>query len=155
MVNYQNGKIYKIINNETNDTIYIGSTTQSLSQRYTRHNHKAPHHKIILIENYACNSKEELCKKEQEIIEQFDNLLNKQKAYISEDKKKDQYKIYRNNNKDKVLIWKQNYRNKNKQKINNYQNEKVFCECGCEIARNNLTRHRKTDKHKLLMEQLE
>ena len=76
MVNYQNGKIYKIIN-ESNDIVYIGSTTQPLSHRYTKHKHKAPNHKIILIENYACNSKEELCMKEQEFIEQYDNLLNK------------------------------------------------------------------------------
>jgi len=69
VVNYNNGKIYKIIN-ENCETVYVGSTTQSLCQRYTRHNHKASNHKIILIENYSCNSKEELCKREQEIIDE-------------------------------------------------------------------------------------
>ena len=64
VVNYNNGKIYKIIN-ENSETVYIGSTTQVLCQRYTRHHHKAQNHKIILIENYSCNSKEELCKREQ------------------------------------------------------------------------------------------
>ena len=41
MVNYQNGKIYKIIN-QSNDIVYIGSTTQALSHRYTKHKHKSP-----------------------------------------------------------------------------------------------------------------
>ena len=154
MVNYQNGKIYKIIN-ESNDIVYIGSTTNTLCRRYHSHNHKAINHKIILIENYPCNGKEELCKREQEIIEENDNLLNKFKAYISEEQKKESFKEYRNNNKDKVIIWRQTYRIKNKQKIKDYQNEKVFCECGCEVHRNNLIRHRKTTKHKLLMEQSE
>ena len=49
MVNYQNGKVYKIIN-EKNEIIYIGSTAQKLCQRYQTHNHKSPNHKIILIE---------------------------------------------------------------------------------------------------------
>eukprot|EP01080_Neovahlkampfia_damariscottae_P012895 gene12895-7314_t len=36
MVNYQNGKIYKIIN-LTNEKCYIGSTTQKLSVRMAEH----------------------------------------------------------------------------------------------------------------------
>ena len=85
MVNYQNAKIYKIIN-ETNEIIYIGSTAEEkLCKRFNSHKLKAPNHKIILIENYACNSKDELRKREQEVIEENNNLLNKQRAYISED----------------------------------------------------------------------
>ena len=36
MVNYQNGKIYKLVNN-VNDKIYIGSTTQKLCNRKNTH----------------------------------------------------------------------------------------------------------------------
>ena len=36
MVNYQNGKIYKIID-YTNDNIYIGSTCEKLCRRIQKH----------------------------------------------------------------------------------------------------------------------
>ena len=76
MVNYQNGKIYKIIN-ENNEIVYIGSTTQYyLSVRYAKHEYKAPNHKIILIENYPCSNCEELRKREQEIIEEHNDLID-------------------------------------------------------------------------------
>ena len=112
MVNYQNGKIYKIIN-ENNEIIYIGSTAeQHLSQRYTRHKHKAPNHKIILIENYPCNSREELCMREQQVIEEHSNLLNKIKAYCSEEEKIEYFKEYRKNNKEYYTqIYKEHYEN--------------------------------------------
>mgnify|MGYP000383068784 CR=1 FL=1 len=87
MVNYQNGKVYKIIN-ENNEIIYIGSTAEEkLCKRYAKHYLKAPNNKIILIENYPCNSKEELLMREQQIIEDHSNLLNKIRAYISEEDK--------------------------------------------------------------------
>jgi len=35
-MNYSNGKIYKICNT-INDDVYVGSTTQSLSKRFSRH----------------------------------------------------------------------------------------------------------------------
>ncbi len=89
MVAYENGKIYKIIN-ENDEIIYIGSTTQSLAMRYSNHKHKSKNNKIILIEVHPCSSKEELLKKEQECMEQNKscNLLNKYNAYMSDEDKK-------------------------------------------------------------------
>jgi len=69
MVNYENGKIYKILN-KNNEIIYIGSTVNKLCRRFSTHRHRGNNNKIILIENYNCNCKEELVQKEQEIIEQ-------------------------------------------------------------------------------------
>ena len=37
MVNYQNGKIYRIVCNTT-DEVYIGSTVITLSKRLAKHN---------------------------------------------------------------------------------------------------------------------
>ena len=39
MVNYQNGKIYKITNSNTND-IYVGSTTDDLCNRLNQHKYQ-------------------------------------------------------------------------------------------------------------------
>ena len=45
MVNYQNGKIYKIVCNDTNQ-IYIGSTAQpTLAMRLSKHVSSAKQHK--------------------------------------------------------------------------------------------------------------
>jgi hypothetical protein len=97
MVNYQNGKVYKIIN-EKNEIVYIGSTTQELlCDRYKTHKHKAPNHKIILIENYPCNSRQELCMREQQVIEENNDLLNEIRAYRSEEQKLIYSKTYKSN----------------------------------------------------------
>ena len=165
MVNYQNGKIYKIIN-ENDEIVYIGSTAQKLCRRYNAHKHKAPNHKIILIENYSCNSKEELCKKEQQIIEEHSDLFNKQRAYISEEQKekykKEFNKQYRKNNKEYYKEYHKKYHENNKNELNEkhkewYENNKnilnekrrinINCEfCNCEINKGNLKRHQKTKK---------
>jgi group I intron endonuclease len=84
MVNYQFGKVYKVVN-DVNDTIYVGSTAQqrlSLRMRDHRHNSMtrsskfysamneigAHHFSIILICTYPCATKDELESKEHEII---------------------------------------------------------------------------------------
>ena len=162
MINYQNGKVYKIIN-ENNAIIYIGSTAEKyLSTRYAKHNHKAPNHKIILIENYSCNSKEELRKREQEIIEEHSNLLNIMKAYQSlEDfkyRKSIRNKNYRLKHKEKIKKYvkelyennKDEYKIKRKkqyEKEKNYVLEKISCEfCGTITSRSNISNHKKTKK---------
>mmetsp|Transcript_32664 Transcript_32664/g.38318 ORF Transcript_32664/g.38318 Transcript_32664/m.38318 type:complete len:156 (+) Transcript_32664:95-562(+) len=95
MVNYKNGKIYKIVCNETNE-IYIGSTTQTLTDRLCQHVSKFKHnnpracmskqiiergnYNIELIEEYSCNNKEELQIREQYHMQNVANI-NKQSAY--------------------------------------------------------------------------
>jgi hypothetical protein len=93
-MDYKNGKVYCIRNN-INDEIYVGSTTQSLSQRMAKHrgvmNHDTKKHRplyklmseigiehfyIELIEECPCDNKEQLMKKEGEFIRQ-QGTLNK------------------------------------------------------------------------------
>jgi group I intron endonuclease len=103
MVNYENGKIYKVINDINND-IYIGSTVMKLCRRLHMHksaskipanvNHKLyammvelgnEHFSIILIENFKCKTVDELTAREQHFIDQLKPLLNRNRAYISEE----------------------------------------------------------------------
>jgi len=85
MPDYQKGKIYKIISPSKN-LIYYGSTTQTLPQRLAQHikenkayNNKVntryccsylviecEDYKIELVEEYPCNNKQQLNKKEGE-----------------------------------------------------------------------------------------
>lgn len=135
MPDYSTGKIYKIINPQ-NEIIYIGSTIQALSMRFCKHDYKGNGNRIILLENYSCNSKEELVKKEQEVIEQHENLLNKYRAYSSEEYKKEYTKEYYEENKNKMKV-------------------KITCECGCKIRKSDLSIHKKSKKHINLMSSCE
>jgi hypothetical protein len=107
MPDYKNGKIYKLVDN-TNGNIYIGSTTQSLNRRKTKHildskkygeihnnklikysSHsiiKNNNFSMILLENYPCNNKTELRIKEQEYIDKLD-CVNSQRAYRTKEQK--------------------------------------------------------------------
>ena len=115
MVNYKNSKIYKLICNDEN-LVYIGSTTSHfLSSRLARHrimlkqNKKCTSFllfekgdvKIILLESFECNSKDELRKKEQEYIDKT-ICVNKHRAYVSKEQKYLENKKYRLENKDKI-----------------------------------------------------
>ena len=90
MPNYQNGKIYKIVS-QSEGIMYVGSTTSSLCQRMAGHrgsykkyrkdgkgymsSFKVLEHadaKIVLIEAYPCNNKEELTAREEHYVENLD-----------------------------------------------------------------------------------
>jgi len=121
MVNYNNGKIYKIVDN-TNNKIYVGSTTKyylsdRLSghrcdyRRYLKGKHsyvssfeiiKNNDYDIVLLELVNCNSKEELKARERYYIETLD-CINKNIPGRTN-------KEYINDNKDVMCMY---YKNKN------------------------------------------
>jgi len=98
-VDYQNGKVYQIVNS-INDKIYIGSTSAELRVRFHRHKNEAKNNhknrnrlfydllrdnvdkfKIILIEIFPCSSKQELEKREYEIMQEKINEFGRDKLY--------------------------------------------------------------------------
>ena len=137
MVDYGNGKVYKIVCNNTGK-VYIGSTTQPLSKRLVAHrlNYKKylngkysfvtsfeiikeNNYEIILIENVPCNNKEELRRKERYYIEN-NKCVNKviplrTDQEYQQDKKEilnQKSKIYKQKNKDKIKEYQQNNRDR-------------------------------------------
>jgi hypothetical protein len=147
---FQEGKIYKIICDDF-DKIYIGSTVQKLSQRLASHKAKQccyskelfeyPNVRIELIEQYPCNSKDELTKREQYYInENRDICINNKNAYISKEDAKERDRLH--------LI---EYYRLNRDVIREQQKEKMICECGVEINKNHKQRHIETEKHIELM----
>ena len=158
MPNYQNGKIYTIRCKTDNNLIYVGSTTQTLAQRLGQHKSKSHKdsrnlYKIInnqwefwyieLYEECPCENKEQLCKKEGEVIREIgtlnhvingrtqkeyyhDNfekisLRNKEYAMKNEVKTKEYKKIYRQNNTEKIALEQKEYLEKNAEKIKEYK----------------------------------
>lgn len=119
---YHGGKIYTLRSPST-DKIYIGSTTQTLAKRKAEHKLKK-HNEISqlddfyieLLENFKCENKEELNKREGELIRANDKCVNKRIAGRSKAE-------YRNENKDNIKAYKKAYRNENKEKEKEYQKE--------------------------------
>ena len=136
MIDYLKGKIYTIRFYNTNE-IYIGSTIQLLSYRFTGHkkqktcslyNHIKNNYDnnwnicyYELYENYPCNNKEELLKKEGEIIRLFKNDEN----YIVINKKIEfrTHKEYKEENKNKIKEYQDNYRQEHKENMKKYNEE--------------------------------
>jgi len=88
------GRIYKITSPST-DKIYIGSTTKTLSYRFSSHkiNHCSSieiinygDSKIELLEEFECQDKDELKWKEREYQERFkENCVNQRRAITTDD----------------------------------------------------------------------
>ena len=131
MCDYQNAKVYKIVD-PNEEMVYIGSTTQALSKRFAAHRstHKKltggkctvssifntygiENCKILLIENFPCNNKEELIKKEAEYIKTI-NCVNK---VIPNRTKKEYNKKYNEDNKESIAAYQKEYNEANKDSI--------------------------------------
>ncbi len=133
MVNYENGKIYKIVCDSTQDT-YYGSTTMPLCKRKAVHKDRAKlegHYtsskiinggnwRMVLIETYPCKTKEELYAREQYYIENFP-CVNKNIPKHTEEsrkaKKADCCKKWREENREYNLQKKREYHHANKEVI--------------------------------------
>jgi len=146
MPNYQNGKIYKLICDDPS-LVYIGSTCQKyLNSRLSAHKYKYTHNtairtttsrelfevggvKIILIEDFPCNTKDELLFRERlhmenmecvnmlrPIITKEEHLENNRGNYS---KYKEQKKIYCDKNRERKKEYDKQRYLENKEKINN------------------------------------
>ena len=189
MIDYQQGKIYTIRCKTDPNLIYVGSTVAGLHQRWYNHKHDSSRRNskinktmkelgienfyIELYELYPCNSKNELEKREGEIIrligtlnekiagrdkyeyykDNMDTLKEKFKEYYTEnrDKVREKQNQYALQNKENKKEYDKEYREKNKEKIKERKKVKMICECGCEITKDHLAQHLRTDKHKLLL----
>jgi hypothetical protein len=114
MPDYQNGKIYKLVSNNDPDLVYYGSTTQPLSVRKAGHMRNYRYWKqgiskyrptttdviesgdvdIVLVENYPCDNKEKLHKRERHWID-CSQCVNKHIPSRT-------YEEWREANKDKI-----------------------------------------------------
>lgn len=148
MNKYENGKIYKIHCNITNE-IYIGSTIYTLETRLRGHLCfkdclskniiDRGDYEIILIKDYPCNNKQELLWEERRHLE--NNIcINKRLPIITEEEHKQNKKIYRDNNKHKD----KGYQDRHRDKKNKRAAEKINCPiCNLELRRDSLLKHTK------------
>ena len=141
MPNYQDGKIYKIVCNIT-DECYIGSTTEpTIARRLAGHvstfkswkkTGKGDYitsydiigrgdYQIFLIENYSCNSRDELHSREGEIIREFKLNCKCNNFYIPGRT----YAQYRKDNCDIIREKKKQHYDENKE-VYSEKNKKYY-----------------------------
>ena len=137
---------------------YVGHTTNFIKRKadhkkvcngehYRKHNQKIyqmirdhlgwDNWRMIEIEKRIVKNKREAERIEQEFIEQLHSDMNIYKAHCGFETKQEYMKERYQEHRDEVVF-------KNK--------EKITCECGCVIRNADLNRHKKTQKHKDLME---
>jgi hypothetical protein len=168
MVNYNNGKVYKIepICEHEEGEIYIGSTTKDyLSKRmvahrkdYTKYKKGMPvfttsfvlfdkygieNCRIILLETVNCNSKDELFARESHYI----RTLKCVNIIIPDRTKKEWNKMDYQNNKEKFCKKAKDYAIQNKEKLALKYRETFICECGKETTICNKNRHNRSKRH--------
>ena len=78
-----------------------------------------------------------------------DRLTQKNKNYYLDNKEQiiERVRLYSKNNKEKINENKKSYYNNNKEKILEKSKEKMTCECGCILRKDNLKRHIKSQQH--------
>jgi hypothetical protein len=174
MPNYANGKIYTIRSHQT-DEIYIGSTTQALSVRFGEHKKKYKYWKagkekykitsgeiikhgdayIELLETCVCTNKDELHKREGELI-RANVCVNKvipgrtQKEYYNDNREMFLIKQmkYNENNKETIAVRQKKYRKDNNDKIKAHKGKKIMCDyCNTNFTHGHKTRHIKSTRH--------
>ena len=179
MNKYQFGVSYKITSNKNTET-YIGSTTMDIETRLIKHKCDAkqrPHlskfftfmnehgrddFDIDIVEEYPCETKEQLEKREGEIIREM-GTLNQRKAGRTRKEYKQEFaeylKVFARENKkkwrtenrehyvEKERGYKKTYREKYKEELKEKTSTKVECECGGHYTMSHKAEHIQSKKH--------
>lgn len=167
-IDYARGKIYAIRSRSRLDLVYIGSTTQRLSERFACHKAQFRKHDqwissflvieigdsyIELIKNYPCASREELLRGEGQVQRSMPcvnvNIAGRTPAEWYRDK--DYYAC----NREALIDYQKNYREANPEKaLKNKADVKLRnatryeCICGCVPLRGARTMHERSSKHR-------
>ena len=158
MVNYANGKIYKIWSPGANLT-YYGSTCCTLRDRMYKHRHNAKKDnprelsylvlthedaRIELVQEFPCENKQQLLRKEGEYINNNEcvNRITPGRTTA------EYYYDTKERFKPQRLQWYQ----KNKERILARDKIKIECKCGGKYSYSNKSNHEKTELHKKFIE---
>ena len=147
MVNYSDGKIYRIVNTE-NETVYIGSTCQALSRRLATHKHRGNGNKIVLVKECPCENNEQLRREEQLCIEEHEGLVNERRAYQTEEQKKEKARKYYESNREKMIESQRKYYEANREK--SIEKARKYNEANREKVREGQRKYYESNREKLI-----
>ena len=167
-MNYKNGVIYKICCNDVTITdVYVGSTTNFIKRKsahkhactkegnrihnlnvyqFIRSNGGWSNWSVIVVEEFPCDSKNQLLTRERYNTELLNSSLNK---CIPSRTKKEYLKGYRKNNAEQIKAQLKEYYQINAEHIHAqkkaYSSEKIPCpHCNKMLSRCSMTRHTKS-----------
>lgn len=176
MPDYKNGKIYTIRYRNDDSLIYVGSTTNSLAKRFHDHKRVFNNEKqrdynmplyqkmrqtndidnwyIELFEEHPCENRNELNRREGQIIREM-GTINKYIAGRTREEYKEDNKLlmveyrqaYYQKNIDKQKQQVNQWYNDNKEKVIEQRKQKSTCCCGGIYNISNKSRHCKSKKH--------
>ena len=148
---YQRGKVYTIRCRYDDSLIYVGSTIDKLAKRMARHrlDKKCSLYKLVdgdwnnwyieLYEDFPCDNKEQLEKREGEVIREIATI----NQVVAGRTKKEYYE----ENRDKIVDYKKQHYQDNRDEILEQIKEKCKCDlCGLEITKVYLKQHQRTAK---------
>lgn len=145
---YSKSSIYYVYFND--ELLYIGSTTNFIER-------KSSHKRLIINKDKPKRRPFHISFDETNI--DFDDLRWEREDVCFETKEElrryEGSKIREFKPKYNIAIagrTKEEYQIENKERFNNYEKEKIICECGMPLRRYGINRHLKSKKHKLLME---
>ena len=150
---------------------YNGHLSQLFLYDFIKENGGWENWEMILIDTKNCENKMEATKYEREFKEQLNSTLNKATPYRTEEEKSEYYAQWRKDNKQYKRDYNKNWHWKNKERNNkkardNYNRNKeaiseakkqdrIVCQCGVEIRRDNRWQHNKSKHHIQYMQSLE
>jgi hypothetical protein len=160
---FSKGKIYKIVSPSHPELVYYGSTIGKLNTRLYKHKLHECSSKLItcyndakieLIENWPCENRQELEKRERYYIDTFECVninvpgrtqAERKKKY--DDTHKEKLQNYRNENKKRKVDYDKKRRNENKEKIQERRKLTFVCECGSTSTTDHKSRHIRSKIH--------
>lgn len=184
-INYKRTIIYKLCcKNPEITCIYVGHTTDFIRRKrehkkccnnendksyniyvyqFIRANGGWNNWDMIVIEEFPCETKYQAETRERYWLEELKATLNKciptrtMREYRETNREQilEQKKEYYETNKEQILEQKKENYEKNREQLLEQKKEKIVCECGCEISKNHLARHRKSKVHLEYLETIE
>jgi hypothetical protein len=155
---------YKIVCDDLPNFVYVGSTKAFANRKYQhkgncdnengkkynlkiyqtiRANGGWDNWRMVCIHQEDVDNKRHAEKIEEDYRLELNGNMNTIRAFRTEEQRKEYHKEYH-----------KEYREDNKGSIYAHQSEKIKCECGREIRRGDLSRHKRTEKHIKLMEDI-
>jgi len=121
---------------------------------------------MVLVKKYPCNDYLEAFAEEENIRREMNANMNSLRCFRTQEEKQEcsrvKNKKYYEINKEEIKVNCKKYYENNKQEICEKQkkynelhkektSQKVECECGCIVLNKNLSTHKKTPKHQMLL----
>lgn len=144
MKNFQNSKMYYLIDDRNDEILYVGNTSKGLYERLNDHMKKSRETRkslpvyasiddwdyidIVLIENFPCNSFKELHKREDELIDKYKPKCNRKRNHMTVEEKKTQRYNYLVDNKDKINGKRRSYAQLESSKIAKVESDAKYYE---------------------------